>query len=305
MTEPTSESRDLQILAGELDNFEDIAKYLLPQPGDVPSLEGIDIHGGTMALRGAVGGDHIIYVDFKKRFDLESRIANALAQGREDVVENLRRCQRRAGLALIDVSGHRVTDALLAAMLHQAFLLGAIYELDDSGQITQRLFENLNMRFYQSSGAHKYASMIYGEISEDAQFRFLSAAQPFPVVFSHQHDRFMEVSPQLCVSFPPLGMQPSLHVVDRHMTTSFLGFKDRYELNEWLLMGAGDILLLYTDGLAEHASGAESYFPGRLESVLRNVKHLGAAGIFAAVKSDLLACGPPADDISLIVVKRK
>ena len=172
-----------------------------------------------------------------------------------------------------------MTDALLAAMLHQAFLLGAIYELDRFGQITKRLFENLNTRFYQSSGAHKFVSLIYGEISEDARFRFLSAGQPFPAVFSHQHDRFMEVSPLLCVSFPPVGMLPSLHVIDRHTTTSLLGFKDRYEMNEWLLMGAGDILLLHTDGLVEHCRGHESYFPARLEQVLRQVKHQRAADI--------------------------
>ena len=94
---------------------------------------------------------------------------------------NLQGCQHKAGIAVIDVAGHRMTDALLAAMLHQAFLLGAIYELDRSGQITRRLFENLNTRFYQSSGTHKYVSMIYGEISEDAKFRFLSAGVPFPV----------------------------------------------------------------------------------------------------------------------------
>ena len=102
----------------------------------------------------------------------------------------------------------------MAAMLHQAFLLGAIYELDMFGQVTRRLFENLNTRFYHSSSAHKFVSLIYGEISEDAGFRFLSAAQPFPVVFSHQHDRFMEVSQDVCVSSPPLGMVPSLHATD-------------------------------------------------------------------------------------------
>ena len=152
----------LKQLTGELDNFEDIAKYLLPQPGEVPTLHGIDVCGGTLALRGAVGGDHIIYLDFKQRFDLEARIERATEEGRLEVVENLKRCQRTAGIALIDVSGHQVTDALLAAMLHQAFLLGSIYELDRFGQITKRLFENLNTRFYQSSGAHKYVSMIYG-----------------------------------------------------------------------------------------------------------------------------------------------
>ena len=117
-----------------------------------------------------VGGDHIIYVDFKQRFDLPARGSSTPShEGQLDVVENLQRCQRMAGIALIDVSGHRVTDALLAAMLHQAFLLGAIYELDMFGQITKRLFENLNTRFYKSSGAHKFVSMIYGEISEDAR----------------------------------------------------------------------------------------------------------------------------------------
>ena len=80
-----------------------------------------------------VGGDHTIYVDFKKRYDLEGRIAVAMEQDRLEVVENLTKCQRMAGIALVDVSGHRVTDALLAAMFHQAFLLGAIYELDVFG----------------------------------------------------------------------------------------------------------------------------------------------------------------------------
>ena len=138
-------------------------------------LEGFDIWGGSLQVSGSVGGDHITYVDFKKRFDLTARIDRARAEGRLDVVENLERCQHKGGVALIDVAGHRMTDALLAAMLHQAFLLGAIYELDRYGQITRRLFENLNTRFYQSSGTNKFVSLIYGEISDDAKFRFLSA----------------------------------------------------------------------------------------------------------------------------------
>ena len=291
-------------LTGELDNFEDIAKHLLPLPGEVPTLQGIDVCGGTLALNGVIGGDHIIYVDFKQRFDLQARIKHATQEGRLEVVENLKRCQRMAGIAVIDVAGHRVTDALLAAMLHQAFLLGSIYELDMFGQITKRLFENLNTRFYQSSGAHKFVSMIYGEISEDARFRFLSAAQPFPLVFSHQHDRFMDASSHLCVSFPPLGILPSLAVIDRNTTRSILGFKDHYEMNEWVLMGAGDILLLQTDGLAEHSHEHELYFPGRLEQKLREVKHLGAREVFEAIKEDLLAFSKPSDYISLVVIKR-
>ena len=300
-----SEGADLLVqLSRELNNFEDIAKYILPQPGEVPRLDGMDVWGGTLPLNGSVGGDHIIYVDFKQRFDLPARMQRASDKGRPEIVENLRRCQRTAGIAVIDVAGHRVTDALLAAMLHQALLLGALYELDMSGQITKRLFENLNTRFYQSSGTHKFVSMIYGEISEDARFRFLSAAHPFPAVFSRRHDRFMEVDPHLCVSFPPLGMLPSLDAIDRKtMAESVLGFKDRYAINEWWLMGAGDILLLHTDGLSEHRREEENYFPDHVERTLREVKDGSAREIYEAILRDLLAFATPADDISLVVVK--
>ena len=292
-------------LADELGNFEDIIKHLVPQPGDVPRLQGIDMCGGTLALHGSVGGDHLIYVDFKQRFDLERRIQHASEKGRLEVIENLKRCQKTAGIALLDVSGHRVTDAFMAAMLHQAFLLGAIYELDRFGQVTKRLFENLNTRFYQSSSENKFVSLIYGEISEDAGFRFLSAAQPFPVVFSKKHDRFMDVSQDLCVSSPPLGMVPSLHVTDGNRTPSPLGFKDDYEMNQWVLMGAGDILLLHTDGLVEHCDADDKcYYPERLEQKLREVKHQTAAEIFEAIRTDLTAFGTPRDDISLVVIKR-
>jgi len=294
----------LRRLTRELENFQEIAQQLVPLPGEVPTIRGFDMWGGTLPLAGPVGGDHITYVDFKQRFDLRARIDRARAAGRLDVVENLERCRRTGGVALIDVSGHRMTDALLAAMLHQAFLLGATYELDRHGQITRHLFEHLNTRFYQSSGTNKFVSFIYGEISEDATFRFLSAGQPFPTVFSFRHDRFMEVSPHLCLSFPPLGMMPSFNVIDRSTTPSVLGFKEGYEINEWTLMGRGDILLLHSDGLTEHSGPTGPYVPNHLEQKVREVKHLGARQIYDALVSDLTAFAQPADDVSLVVIKQ-
>ena len=301
-----SEAADeLQRLTRELENFQHIAQQLVPLPGEVPTLDGFEIWGGSLQLSGSVGGDHITYLDFKTRFDLKARIERARADGRHDVVENLKRCAHTGGVALIDVAGHRMTDALLAAMLHQAFLLGATYELDLYGQITRRLFENLNTRFYQSSGTNKFVSFIYGEISDDAKFRFLSAGQPYPSIFSSQHNRFMEVSPHLCLSFPPLGMLPSFNVIDRSTTPSLLGFKERYEINEWTLMGRGDILLMHTDGLTEHEGANGPYFPRHVEQKLREVKHLGARQIYEALKADLMAFAEPTDDVSIVVIKVK
>jgi len=301
---PAPGSDSLDLLADELKNFQDIARHIVPLPGEIPTLDGIDVYGGTIPLNGAIGGDHIIYVDFKRRYDLTARIRQAAKAGKPEVVANLERCRSKAGIAVLDVSGHHVTDMLVAAMLHQAFLLGALYELEIFGQITRRLFENLNSRFYQSSSRSKFVTMIYGEIAQDATFRFLSAAHPPPVVFSKYHERFMEVSQDLCTSFPPIGTLPSNDVIDRRMTPSSLGFKERYLLNEWTLMGVGDILLLYTDGLLEHTRGGESYFPHHVEDIVRQVKHNPARTIFEAIKTSVLDFAPPSDDVSVVVIKR-
>ena len=296
--------QSLARLTGELQNFQDIAKHIKPPSGEIPVLNGIDIYGETIPLKGLIGGDHIIYVDFKKRYDLEARIRHAEKEGRRRVAANLRRCQRMAGIALVDVSGHQITDAMLAGMLHEAFLLGAIYELDQFGTITEKLFENLNTRIYNSSSVSKFLTMIYGEISEDDTFKFLSAAHPMPIVFSNTKDRIMDISEDLFVNFPPIGTLPSQEDIDRQAIQSVLGFKKKYEINEWTLMGPGDILLLYTDGLTDHRRGDDDYYPDRLSSALRRVKGLPAQGIFEAIREDLLDFGEPLDDISLVVIKR-
>ena len=298
---PTSDAGDG--LAKELENFQDIANQLLPEPGDVPRLRGIDVWGGTRALSGVVGGDHIIYVDFKQRYDLGARIARAEAKAQSDVVDGLRRCQRKAGIAVLDVSGHQMTDALLAAMMHQAFLLGALYELDRYGQITTRLFENLNTRLYRSSGAHKFVALLYGEVSEDGTFRFLAAGQPFPLVFSYRENRFVTVESDRRMSAPPIGIQPSLHVIDHSTNESPFGFKEQYRVNEWSALGAGDILLLYTDGLSEHAD--DRYFPDGVERVVREHKDQSAREIYEAIMADALGFDAPSDDMTLVVVKRE
>jgi serine phosphatase RsbU (regulator of sigma subunit) len=304
MTTRPNVADPLALLNDEIQNIRDIVTQIIPRPGDIPTLDGIDVFGNTLPLNGFAGGDHIIYVDFHKRYDLEARIKEGIAAGRPHVVANLERCRTMAGIVLLDVSGHHITDALLAAMLHQAFLLGALYELDSFGHITKRLFENLNSRFYQSSSRAKFATMIYGEIASNATFRFLSAAHPSPVVFSNHHDRFMEVGPELCTSFPPIGILPSHDVIDRSRTKSVLGFKNQYQLNEWHLMGKGDILLLYTDGLVEHTRNGEPYFPRRLERTIRAVKGRGAQDIFNAIQADALEFAEPSDDISIVVIKR-
>ena len=296
--------KSVSMLTGELENFQEIARYIKPAAGETPKLPGIEIYGETIPLNGIVGGDHIIYVDFNKRYDLDARIQRARERGWPEVAENLEACRHKAGIVVADVSGHQITDAMLAGMLHQAFLTGIMYELYHYGKVTWRLFENLNTRFHNSSSVSKFLTMIYGEISEDGMFRFIDAGHPMPIVFSQEFNRIVDVPETLMTSFPPIGTLPSEASIDRRTNHSVLGFKEKYEVNKLDLMGAGDIMVLYTDGLIEHERDGQEYYPGQLEPKLRAVKHLSAGEIWEAIRKDLFAFSKPADDISYVVIKR-
>jgi serine phosphatase RsbU (regulator of sigma subunit) len=289
-------------LQDELQNFEELARAVKPSPGEIPSLRGVDIGGLSMPLRGVIGGDHLIYIDFDRRYDLDSRIAEAERSPEPGVAERLRVLKSRAGILVADVSGHRITDALIAAMLHQAFLLAANYELDQYGEITTRIFEHMNTRFHRTTSFNKYVTMIYGEISDEGAFRFISAGHPPPAVFSREFGRFMPISKDLLVSFPPLGMFPSRNDPDARRYRSRYGYKEAYSVNEIQLLAPGDILLLYTDGLSEHAGGG--FFPDRVERLLAESAELGASALCDRLREEILAAGAPDDDLSVVVIKK-
>ncbi len=298
----------VDFLLGELQNFQDIARFIKPNSGEIPEIPGIDIYGEVIPYNGVVGGDHIIYLDFSKRYDLEHRIKVARQQNLWDIAEKLELNKRRAGVLVADVAGHRITDALLSAMLHQAFLTGVQYELKQHGEVTSGLFEILNTRFFNSSKVYKFITMIYGEIWDDGHFRFVNAGHPPPVVFSSRYDKLVDISFGQVVHFPPIGTLPSSEDVDQKRNISRLGYKRKYSVNELNLMGQGDILLLYTDGLSEHGEGAEGvehpYYPGRLQSILKEVKRQSAQEIFFHIKEDLAEYAKQGDDISFVVIKK-
>ena len=59
-------------LADELRNFHEVAQFLRPSPGDVPRINGLDLACLTLPLHDVVGGDHVAWIDFERRYDLES-----------------------------------------------------------------------------------------------------------------------------------------------------------------------------------------------------------------------------------------
>jgi serine phosphatase RsbU (regulator of sigma subunit) len=297
---------ELSQARAELRNLLEINAPLAPQLGQIPRVQGIDIFGESMQLNGTLGGDHIVFIDFNQRYDMEERIRRAEASGKEAVKKRLQSTARTGGILVADIAGHSVTDAALAGRLHDAFLSCAIYELDIYGTITERLFETLNIRLFHSTSVQKFITMIYGEVSEAGTFKFISAAHPLPIVFSNEFDRIVDISPGRFSVFPPLGSQPpEYHVDARKLQRNPLGYKKKYQVNEINLMGQGDILLLYTDGLSEFVNEKDEPFFATLEGLLRSVKHLPAAEIGAALRGSLRVFGRPTDDISYVVVKKQ
>ncbi len=293
----------LTLLEEEMANFRAIMEHVRSIPSQF-TMDNVDIYGETFPLNGKDGGDHIVFLDFLERYDLDHLAASANRSGHSARATRLRDLRNRIGVLVADASGHSTTDALLAAMLHQAFLTGVLYELEMHGHVTAKLFEILNSRFHRSSAVTKYLTMIYGEITEGGTFRFISAGHPKPMIFSSEFDRFVNIDPSRLTTTFPVGMFPTETEVNEKLDSTPLVYKKKYTVNEVNLMAPGDLLFLATDGLIEHSDGDRDFVPERLEQAVRVVKHLSAKEIVAAVRDRMVRFAPPADDTSLVVIKR-
>lgn len=292
-------------LKSELENFEEIVSVIKPSSGNLPALAGFEIYGTSIPINGVAGGDHIIYVDFNKRYDLDKRINEAIMSGKKSVAANLEKMKSRAGILIADAAGHKITDAVLIAMLHQAFLTGILYELSQFGEVTYKLFENINSRFYRSSSFSHFITMIYGEILNDGTFRFINAGHPPPVIYSYKKSRVWRISQEKIINFPPIGTLPSSDDPDAKKNFSRLGYKKRYSVNSIKLMNPGDILILSTDGLTEHGIEQKNpYFYNQFEKFLSEVRDETVSTIGARLKKHILLHSDPSDDISFVLIKR-
>ncbi|MDR1728971.1 MAG: serine/threonine-protein phosphatase [Acidobacteriota bacterium] len=303
MTTDSNLDRELRVGAQYL------SQCLTPESGAIPRIGNVDIYGEAIPLNGIAGGDLITYVNFQDRYDLDRRIARAREQGREEIARNLQDLKNKGGILVADVAGHEFADSLRALLLHQIFHTSILYELDQHGELSNRLFEQINTRFFKSRTLHKLAggldasnfvTLIYGEIDVSGRFRFISAGHPQPLIFSRAYDRFVEISPDRLVSYPPIGIQLGRDDVDVNLFPSALGYKEQYTTNELNLMGQGDVLLLFTDGLTDPFS---PYSQSQLERAVSRAKDGTAEEICKAIVADRKASFQPSDDLSLVVLK--
>ena len=211
------------------------------------------------------------------------------------VAENLRELYTTAGVLLVDAQGHGIISAKIASTVHDTFHALMLAELDDHGKTTPELFENINLRLAQSvtarnalgHDAHDYsreiATMLYGEIRPDGQFRFVNFGSPPPLVFSAEFGRFMSMNTDQLVLFPALGLEIPDDHPDRNKYFSAAHRQRQMNasnIGEITLMSPGDIVFLYSDGVYD---GSDEEDRQRLEQVVRDYKHRGAKEICNAI----------------------
>ena len=179
-----------------------------------------------------------------------------------------------------DVSGKGVAASMIMSHLHATFrtLAQACLPLE-------RMVQDANRIFCESTLAGQFATIVVGRASRDGSVAFVSAGH-LPVLHIHCDGATPKDSTGV-----PLGM-----------------FCDAHFPVHQLELAYGDTLLLYTDGLTEarNRAGAE-YGLHRIRTLAARHAGIEPAGLISECLKDLLSFGEglkQTDDLTLLAVRR-
>lgn len=253
--------------------------------------------------------DHVEWLKSRPDYspELETQYRRARSSEQVRVAEDLHDLYTTAGVLLVDAEGHGIISAKIASTVHDTFHAFMLAELDRRGKTTPDMFERINLRLALSvtarnalgrsteDNAREIATMLYGEVHPHGQFRFVNFGHPPPLVYSAEFRKFMELDRSRMVQFLALGLEIPEDYPDRkryfsmHVRPRRANFSDIAEIT---LIGPGDILFLYTDGVYDGTDEPERQ---RLEEVMRMHSARSAKDICTA----LLEYAVARDDIRL------
>jgi sigma-B regulation protein RsbU (phosphoserine phosphatase) len=190
--------------------------------------------------------------------------------------------ETEAGLLFMlgDVSGKGVAASMLMSHLHATFrsLAEAALPLD-------RMVEDANRIFCESTLAGQFATLVVGRAACDGSVEFVSAGH-LPVLHIHSDGATPKDSTGV-----PLGMFCST----------------RFPVHR-LSLAQGDTLFLYTDGLTESRNSAgQEYGLQRIRALAARHTGMEPDGLIAKCLEDLLGFGEglkQTDDLTLLAVRR-
>ena len=265
-------------------------EYLEPLPQGATPRNEVDVHIQWMQSKpGFSPADALNYKKAKSSEQLR-------------IAESLHDLYTTAGVLLVDAQGHGIISAKIASTVHDTFHALMLAELDRNGKTTTDLIEKINLRLAQSvtarnalggsiDASREIATMLYGEITPDGDFRFVNFGHPPPLVFSREYGKFMNIDQDHMVQFLALGLEIPEDDPDRSKYVSMKLRKCQIspsDVAEITLMGKGDILFLYTDGVYD---GYDEHDRSEIEKIIherrdQSARELCNAILEFAVKKD-------------------
>ena len=197
---------------------------------------------------------------------------------------------RRVGLYVLDVSGHGVASALLSVSVVRTLAPpsdpATILARDGRNPVSPaEVAAELNRRFPFDADTSQFFTILYGVLDvATGSFEYVSAGQPGPIVLSPDGTPTV-----LDGRGVPIGLAEG-------------PYEDR-----GVVLGPGDRLILYSDGIPEAMGPADTTFgEARLLDALRRGRAMPLDASLDALCREVEAwCGDagPRDDISLLAVE--
>jgi len=189
----------------------------------------------------------------------------------------------RLGMVVADVSGDGIPGALVMTAFRALLRTHAATRLPPAG-----IAHEINQSLPEIAGRSNFVTAVYGVFRpEDGRFRYAN-----------------------CGHNPPLLLRASGETLKLTRTGPLLGMlgESDYE-DQDIFLGAGDMLVLYTDGIVEAMTASEDFFgEQRLVQAVRAAAHQPVEGIIAAIVSavqDFTGLSSFEDDITLVIVRRE
>jgi|GEM_PF-98857 len=213
-----------------------------------------------------------------KEYDIHARSIPAEVVG-GDLFDYIPISDGVLGIAIADASGHGLPAALQARDVIIGLRMGMAEDL----KIVKTL-EKLNKVINRSALASKFVSLFYGELESNGNFIYSNCGHPPPLLY--HRERFVELKEGGPVLGPTVG-------------TRFL--------RGYVHLRAGDLLVLYTDGISEATNTADEEFGvPRIRQTIAEHLHRSAPDIVdRLIKAvhEFSGRTTPHDDQTVVVVK--
>lgn len=190
----------------------------------------------------------------------------------------------RFGVVVGDAASKGVSAAAEAMYISGAIRMASNFEIK-----IYTLIKRMNRLVNKIFADDKFASLFYGELSNDKSglFLYANAGHNPPIFIKHNSDEMILLNP----TGPVLGPTPN----------------GKYTV-ENINFATGDVLLIYSDGVTESTNAEfNGYGEERLKDMLQKNKKLSPKEITYAILNDVIEFskhGKYSDDKTLVIIKK-